>query len=92
MLSSLSGSLNIVPLDVSNPHVLQVAGEHIGEYPLHAHNVCETAAGFVADRTRTACCRDGTASEERRYVGQMVDARSAARAARRRGHAATYRR
>jgi hypothetical protein len=31
---------------------------HIGEYPLQTRNVCETAAGFVADRTRTACCRD----------------------------------
>jgi hypothetical protein len=58
MRSSLSGSLNIVPLNVSNPHVLQVAGEHIDEYPLQTRNVCETAAGFVADRTRTACCRD----------------------------------
>jgi hypothetical protein len=58
MRSSLSGSLNIVPLNVSNPHVLQVAGEHIDEYPLQTRNVCETAVGFVADRTRTACCRD----------------------------------
>jgi hypothetical protein len=50
-------------------HVLQVAVEHIGEYSVHAHNVCEKATGFMADRARTVYCRDGTASEKRRYAG-----------------------
>lgn len=56
--SCLGGSLNFVPLNGLNHHVLQEAGEHIGGYPLQAGNVAETAAGFVANQTRTACWWD----------------------------------
>jgi hypothetical protein len=47
-----------VSMNVSNPNVLQVTGEYIGEYRLQMRKVCETAAGFVADSTHAACCRD----------------------------------
>jgi hypothetical protein len=51
--SFLNGSLNIVhAVGRVKTHVLQVAGEHIGKYPLQARNVGETAAGSVAEESR----------------------------------------
>lgn len=73
MRSILIGSLKIMPQDESKPmSSRQRENTSVNNYPSQAWIVDKTAAVFRRlSLRRSVCRRDRTASEERRYAGQI---------------------